>query len=236
MNNTEIFKYLPNYHDPVVDIEKALRNNSWLGDAAATIAMMNNDTIPVDERILYGRFYIDSLLHEMAGFYAYRTNSQYLTELQELIRLPPAFEMNSTDGRFSASKNHIIVFPDTTRKLIDAMKDIEQEGFNLAEEIPKGKYYPELNLVVVTNHRHHVAAAQATNSIFEINFNGSIVPLPATSPLYSTIDFHFSDEEGNIVCPHSDPRFVFACLLAQQCDHLEKHPDTIRHIKDYIIR
>lgn len=104
MNNTEIFKYLPNYHDPVVDIEKALRNNSWLGDAAATIAMMNNDTIPVDERILYGRFYIDSLLHEMAGFYAYRTNSQYLTELQELIRLPPAFEMNSTDGRFSASK------------------------------------------------------------------------------------------------------------------------------------
>ena len=57
MNNTEIFKYLPNYHDPVVDIEKALRNNSWLGDAAATIAMMNNDTIPVDERILYGRFY-----------------------------------------------------------------------------------------------------------------------------------------------------------------------------------
>lgn len=106
----------------------------------------------------------------------------------------------------------------------------------MAEEIPKGKYYPELNLVVVTNHRHHVAAAQATNSIFEIDFNGSIVPLPATSPLYSTIDFHFSDEEGNIVCPHSDPRFVFACLLAQQCDHLEKHPDTIRHIKDYIIR
>lgn len=236
MNNTEIFKYLPNYHDPVVDIEKALRNNSWLGDAAATIAMMDNDTIPVDERILYGRFYIDSLLHEMAGFYAYRTNSQYLTELQELVRLPPAFEMNSTDGRFSASKNHIIVFPDTTRKLIDAMKDIEQEGFNLAEEIPKGKYYPELNLVVVTNHRHHVAAAQATNSIFEIDFNGSIVPLPATSPLYSTIDFYFSDEEGNIVCPYSDPRFVFACLLAQQCDHLEKHPDTIRHIKDYIIR
>ena len=47
MNNTEIFKYLPNYHDPVVDIEKALRNNSWLGDAAATIAMMDNDTIPV---------------------------------------------------------------------------------------------------------------------------------------------------------------------------------------------
>lgn len=75
--------------------------------------------------------------------------------------------MNSTDGRFSASKNHIIVFPDTTRKLIDAMKDIEQEGFNLAEEIPKGKYYPELNLVVVTNHRHHVAAAQATNSILK---------------------------------------------------------------------
>ena len=211
MNNTEIFKYLPNYHDPVVDIEKALRNNSWLGDAAATIAMMDNDTIPVDERILYGRFYIDSLLHEMAGFYAYRTNSQYLTELQELIRLPPAFEMNSTDGRFSASKNHIIVFPDTTRKLIDAMKDIEQEGFNLAEEIPKGKYYPELNLVVVTNHRHHVAAAQATNSIFEIDFNGSIVPLPATSPLYSTIDFHFSDEEGNIVC-RTRVSFLLACL------------------------
>lgn len=53
MNNTEIFKYLPNYHDPVVDIEKALRNNSWLGDAATTIAMMDDDTMPVDERILY---------------------------------------------------------------------------------------------------------------------------------------------------------------------------------------
>lgn len=236
MNNTEIFKYLPNYHDPVVDIEKALRNNSWLGDAATTIAMMDDDTMPVDERILYGRFYIDSLLHEMAGFYAYRTNSQYLTELQELVKLPPAFEMNSTKGHFSASKNHIIVFPDTTGKLIDAMKDIEQEGFNLAEEIPKGKYYPELNLVVVTNHRHHVAAAQATNSIFEIDFNGSIIPLPATSPLYSTIDFYFSDEKGNIIWPHLDPRFVFACLLAQQCDHLEKHPETVRHIRDYIIR
>jgi len=37
LNNTEIFKYLPNYHDPVVDIEKALRNNSWLGDAAGTM-------------------------------------------------------------------------------------------------------------------------------------------------------------------------------------------------------
>jgi len=53
LNNTEIFKYLPNYHDPVVDIEKALRNNSWLGDAAATIAMMDNDTIPVDERRVF---------------------------------------------------------------------------------------------------------------------------------------------------------------------------------------
>lgn len=85
----------------------------------------------------------------------------------DIYRLVPFFRASvfADDERldnFSLEGKNVITFPYEHKKMFGAMKDVRDEGYrHEAHETdkPDGIYFPELNLALIHNGQHHIAAA-----------------------------------------------------------------------------
>ena len=195
---------------------RELRTPSWLKDAAECVTRVNSYFMDDEKHAQYIKFLIFNLVREMQAFYLFHTNARQDITLRNMLWFPYAFEQQNDEKPFMINDETVITYPWSTSRLLDSMVDIEKYGYNSECETTRGILFKELNLVIITSHNHHPAAAIYSGATKKMTITGPVINLAdMTEDIFITADFHFATSNGTALEKDSDPRFVLAAYLGQ---------------------
>lgn len=168
----------------------------------------------VEDKKQYCNYLIDALVNELVGFYSFQ--SPISGVLGDFVDIPHILRSEVEPSIIQITNQKIFSFTWSYERFLRSMKDVEEHDYKSSAEMALGWYYRNLNFLVVHSHNHHVAAAMQNHQLDKVLVSAPtyIIGEP-TCRIYATKDFRFANQYGIVINRASDPRFVFACLLAQ---------------------
>ena len=85
------------------------------------------------------------------------SNCQYLNDNQIYSKCLPIFPCRK-EVLVDFSNKTVVCSPYNINKLTSAITDIHKEGFKFEKNYFSGLYYPDINLLIITNGVHHISA------------------------------------------------------------------------------
>lgn len=168
----------------------------------------------------------DVQCQHFAQFFYEQVESGHL--VQDLIPIDRVVPVRRTHENFSLDKHLVFTIPYDLKKIRDAGRDIDGEGYRPhPQDNVDGFYIPEFNAVFIINGRHHVAAAKSkgipcfAKRIEEYSLENAFFNLNVSAHggawLFKDSQSH-EDRRVNVI----DPRIAFMYDLAKERDSLKK--------------
>lgn len=178
------------------------------------------------ERIAFLEFAIKAVGLDIAGaciseFLCEEVDSTKLLGLFPILRPPTPL---SKIKDFSTDEKTVVTLPYDWRKAINAVMDIQREGFLKGENDTNGIYIPEFDMVIVVNGRHHFSAAAASHKKPAVSVE--VYPLKEVFSEMKVSQDGANWVIGDKTYPILDGRFAVLYLLAQELDGLKNSSPT----------
>lgn len=143
--------------------KKAFENNLNSIDVVLSYCYTDKyDRLPKSASLNYVNFLIDAIKQEIVG--SSRTDLLFPPDTDKELNVFPIVALTSTKLKdedkaveIPLNGKTIISFPYDTEKIVDATNDIYDGGFDSKVRNIYGTYFPELEMIIIENGRHHTA-------------------------------------------------------------------------------
>lgn len=174
------------------------------------------------ERIAFLEFAIKAVGLDIAGACISEFLHKDVDSMKLLGLFPILYSQRSVSKikDFPTDGKTVVTLPYDWRKAIDAVMDIQREGFIKEENDTNGIYIPEFDMVLVVNGRHHLSAAAAFHKKAYVS-----VEVHPLKEVFSELKVSQDGENwvmGDKTYPILDERFAVLYLLAKEVNELKK--------------
>ena len=109
---------------------------------------------------------LDFCINLLCIDFSVSSSDKILTTAKDMIPDPPKIPYIKpyTKKKVELSKTHCVAYPWDLRRYTDSILDVTYNGFDSNRDDITADYYEELNLLIVTNGRHHAAIGDVLDS------------------------------------------------------------------------